>query len=1608
MSDAAIRAQLKKARDQLLALDLRNRLLNFRPTRRTTIQIVDELPDQVWQLLVRDEKAMEFLAQEEHNLFQGNGVAAEEDAGAHKGQEDEEEDEVFDLPKIEDLPRGAGERGEARYTDRFLQTGLSGPVLQTNLLRTFQASETAQQERGVNILFLSIGFLTWKETEDSPAVLKAPILLVPVGLERASARTRFKLKVLDDDPIINPCLVLKLQQHYRLQMPAVTDWETFEPEAYLNRVSQVVCRQRSWQVTPEIFLGLLSFAKYLMYVDLDEARWPKGRGLLDNGLIRAVCGEDCPDLRDLPDEAAEPRMFDDMLDPANVYQVVDADASQQKAILAAKKGASLVIEGPPGTGKSQTITNIIAECLSLGKKVLFVSEKMAALDVVKRRLDGVGLGDFCLELHSTKANKRAVAEELARVLSKGQASPPAPAAAQENAQQLQRLRSSLNAYVRALHEPIGNTSMTPYRAMGRVAQMELDGVPDLPCEVPGAEDWNRQDIDHHLGLVARLADCLRPVGYVEAHPWRGVRLTHMEYGKEAPAAETIEALASALKRVVESAAVLASHLGGAVPETLEGTQSVADAARLVLSSPGPARRLMEGNTWDEAGAEAAGLLEKLQRYADSRKWLDGRYEPGPVDTVDWREFHKLFGGYWRAGAVRFLMPRYWADRGLVKHTLAEGRRFQMPQILDEMRQLAEMQALEDEIEAMESSAKHCFDNAWRGPDTDFLKLVALGNWLAAFRRALQEKVIGGAAIDLACAGAARGQLEAAYGRQAADLGVWQAAWNSFRDFLSVQDPGLFEQELAKVPLDGLRRRIEQMRGRIETLYDWAQYQEALQSCEGTTLAPLLRCAQGKGVAAERLVDVTEKRLLRAWLDRALREREALRGFSGPSHESTARSFAELDHQWVGQTSARLQAFLASQRPNGKLDAARSSQLGILQGEIRRKRGLRPIRELLRDAGDVVQELKPCFMMSPLSVAQFVAPEGARFDVVVFDEASQVEPADALGAIARGQQLILVGDNKQLPPTPFFRSIGAWEEESSGQTGAAPLSDMESILDKGAAVFPKVQLKWHYRSRHESLIAFSNYRFYDNELLVFPSNQAPCDKLGLVLTYKLGDLYDRGKSQTNREQARRVADAVFEHARKYPDLSLGVGAFSQRQQQAILDEIERRLREDDSAQEFFRRDKAEPFFVKNLETIQGDERDVIFLSIGYGKAAPGERLNMGFGPLNLDGGWRRLNVLITRARRRCIVFSSIRGLDFDLSATQAKGVHALKEYLEYAEKGTLPVSRVGDGEFGSEFERAVYGALAARGIHMHRQVGCRGYAIDMAVIDPQEPGRYILGIECDGAMYHSCPTARDRDRLRQQVLEDLGWRIHRIWSTDWYRKPGQELERALGAIEKAKRGQYPARFAALRPGASAPAKASQPVSTTSGSGLGDVPGELPSFAKDYEYSKTERVLLSHGFYEERNDVLASMVTAIVQVEGPIHEEELARRVAGAYGLGRAGARIQGKVHVAVELAVKKGTIRRENEFLWLASMSVPPVRRRPYDAKDMNLVSLEEIGEAAWQLLKAQYGMVYEDLVIQVARLLGFQRTGERAEARIREAINREVQEGRIVTGPDGRLEAAER
>jgi superfamily I DNA and/or RNA helicase len=419
------------------------------------------------------------------------------------------------------------------------------------------------------------------------------------------------------------------------------------------------------------------------------------------------------------------------------------------------------------------------------------------------------------------------------------------------------------------------------------------------------------------------------------------------------------------------------------------------------------------------------------------------------------------------------------------------------------------------------------------------------------------------------------------------------------------------------------------------------------------------------------------------------------------------------------------------------------------------------------------------MMSPLTVAKNIRKGSIEFDTVIFDEASQIEPETALSSLIRADQAIIVGDTKQLPPTKFFDA----EVEDDDDVR----EDLESILDETSSALPKEKLLWHYRSKDNELIEFSNQLYYGNRLKTFPGNDSNLDT-GVEFEFVENGVYDRGGSSKNRKEAERVADLVEKHVEETPEKSLGVVAFSSKQREAIREELHNKKDRNKELRRFTSGEGLEQFFVKSLENVQGDERKKMIFSIGYGPDQNG-KIHKFFGPLSKKGGERRLNVAVTRAEEKVIVVSSMQPEQLDVSNTSNKGPKHFKKYLKYAKHGDEVLNRdiktSEQKDFDSEFEEAVYNRLTDEGLDVTTQVESSGYSIDLAVKHPEKPGKYILGIECDGAAYHSTKTARERDRLRQSVLEDLGWNIHRIWSTDWIRDEEKEIEKILDEVQELK-------------------------------------------------------------------------------------------------------------------------------------------------------------------------------------------------------------------------------
>jgi len=580
-------------------------------------------------------------------------------------------------------------------------------------------------------------------------------------------------------------------------------------------------------------------------------------------------------------------------------------------------------------------------------------------------------------------------------------------------------------------------------------------------------------------------------------------------------------------------------------------------------------------------------------------------------------------------------------------------------------------------------------------------------------------------------------------------------------------------------LSDLIAKLEAASGEIDGLLSIARWENFRVRVSDYGLAPIVGDLIDERISGRNCATAYQFWMYQTLAEEKVRGDRLLAEFGHESYESLRERFAHLDRSMLDQTAEDIASRLSRKKTPAGVGSGRVghyTETALLRHEAEKKRRHIPIRSLVARSGNALQALKPCFLMSPLSVAQFLPPGQIEFDFVVMDEASQIRPEDALGALARGRKAIIVGDPKQLPPTSFFDTSSRDDDEAEETV----LDDTESILEVCLKQFPFRRLRWHYRSEHEDLIRFSNERFYDNDLVIFPSPCVESRDYGVHSNFISEPSYKKGR---NRAEAERVASAIAAHYRNHPGVSLGVAAFNKRQAeeiQLLLDQIRRENPDIDRA--ILEVPDREALFVKNLENVQGDERDVIFVSTTYGPEFPGGRTYQRFGPLNSDVGWRRLNVVVTRAKKRLEVFTSMRPTDILAGEGSSRGVRALRDYLEFAETGYVQTTpEPSGGEYENDFEEAVGSLVEALGFEVVPQVGVEGFFIDLGVKHPDLPGEYILGIECDGATYHSAPSVRDRDRLRQEILESKGWNIHRVWSTSWFHRRSLEVQRLQEAL-----------------------------------------------------------------------------------------------------------------------------------------------------------------------------------------------------------------------------------
>lgn len=1859
----AVIEAIRQWQTRLLQLDRRNALLYFAIGKRG-VTLKDTKPDAFIEQLAASRAGLAFTYAERTR-------ASSRDLFSVPAESEDKEPE----PQV-------------RVHPGDLDTDLPPLELQKRLGALDKRNREWQEEQGLNVLFIALGFLRWVDEDGEPAC--SPILLVPCDLTRESPRDPYMLGAEEsDDPVVNPTLRHKLIKATGITLPEFGDQTITE---YLAAIAGLIKGREGWSVETSIVVATFPFSKLAMWEDLDLM----ASAGITHPLVRRLAGDMDVRMEEFADDTAvaipkddinlHGAKLDDLLDVRDQHAVVDADFSQLRAIELARSGINLVIHGPPGTGKSQTIANIIATLLAEGRRVLFVSEKTAALDVVKRRLTEVGLGGFCLDLHSHRGKKASVYAQLRVVLD------PPPAAPKEYPyERLVTRRNELNAIVRALHEIREPLGLSVFNVHGRVAAIRE--VPRLNVVIRDLSALDRDRLHRIQVALSRIARRTTEFRDHNTSRWRSL-------GSVAPSPRLAEAVSNDLVQIrVEIDSTLPTLANASAICGFDTPRTLGEAAHLVhllahlKNAPGPIpsqwlesgglvharnhtdslrnqteerRRLLDALSLSISGAlpgprsgewltiirAIAAQAQRWNRIAGS-DWSKVLLAESPSSQIVWRGIAAVLdslteasihlqtflgavncGDYrWAADAAvdvgtrlvnigkvpapwrnveailairlevttaqrlrdelvaaelvlgelfglevierideemliryrtdyrsvwRWLRPMYRRDHRMLRGCLRRPGKLSLDAATTAIEQALSVRRLRlrwaemaPHVQGVVSDRFAGLDTNWSSIDSaldavagiyrefpaqvstvhsilvDSQMLIRLENAARTVRncatdldtlwpdvKARRDEQLSEISSDAHSFAEAAGKVgnivdsigpfverpidldsliallevgerlqgleeraATVFNIRAQEFGALFCGWSTSFDALyrlldwtqelltlipttppallvecvtQPSRPEVYATEEAKVTeaIERLRAAFDAAAPRFpETQHpwgswdraplavtatwcndlcdhaneasDWVEYRsatEVLDDVVGAKVTDALRAVTDDGALVP---DVVLRHVYISWLEYLYHTVRELQ-FAPSDLEDAVREFRELDARFPLSARERVRAKCLAAL-DGISNANGMGEFGVLSHQLVLRRRQMPVRKLVAKIPNLLQKMKPCFMMSPLAVSQYL-PRGTTisntlsFHTVIFDEASQVFPEDAVPALARGSQCIVVGDQQQLPPSSFFRSDDADDDEDVENDNAMTIGNrllgVESILDVlvgmiGAGV-EDVYLKVHYRSQHDALIRYSNHYFYDDRLLTFPSALSKRLGLGLHSVYLPDGRFEAGGSRTNRIEAENVVRIVFDLMQMLPPTeSIGVVSLSRVQAELIQELIDQRRLSDRRFDGRFADDAHERFFVKNLENVQGDERDHVILSIGYGPTTAAGIVPNRFGPVNLEGGHRRLNVAVSRARRSMTVVHSLRPEDIH---SEVQGAKLLRRYLEFLRdgersiEGAVTMRASGDAE--SPFEDAVGRTLEQRGYQIQRQVGCAKYSIDIAVLSEDGSG-FDLGIECDGAAYHSSPSARDRDRLRQEILERLGWRgrIHRVWSTAWIRNPRAQLDAIERAIRTTRAMPREAEPLVLRIPETPPLTRTdtRQADRVLVSAQTVILVTRPLFAT-YSESDLLRFPRKTDLREESSTGAANLVDAVVNVEGPVHVDVVVERIRRHYRLQRAGSRVRDAVLEGIKEAVRRGTVMwlvstgRRSDFL-VTSMDRALEPRGPLPdgtIRDIDYVSEQEIESAVVRIVRAVVGATKGEVITATARAFGYIRTGEHVEERMGAAVDRLLTAGTLV------------
>lgn len=1413
-----------------------------------------------------------------------------------------------------------------------LRIALGENALNLGVLNAYRKYKQSIEENGVCTLYFAMGILKWYESEVSMRPLYAPLILLPVDIVRKTAR-KYVTKARDDEAYFNITLLELLRQNYYIDIsgldPLPKDLSgNIDVSAILHRVRKAIMSQPRWDIAEESYIGNFSFSGIVMWNDIRYKLGNFKKTPILKSLITGV---------PFNKTSLEISDIDDRWLKETILLPIEADSSQLEAIYCAEKNTSFVLHGPPGTGKSQTITNIIANCLYKGERVLFVAEKMAALSVVKKRLEEIGIGAYCLELHSDKTSKKDILESLRKTSEITKIKEPAEDFDQLK-EKLEKARAELAEFMTKMRreQKFGislSKAIAKYLDYTFGNQFEFDKNLLETADAQVIERWENKLYE----LKAIGMDMGHPItNSLKAFKVREYSLTLRQEGEQ---------LIKDYLRAINKLRMHTDDFSHIAPLksicTYDGFFALYEVFLYLSKGQVP---------FELAEQDDAEVLEKLIGYAgigaqmeSAQNTLNQKYDLNVYYNID---PIKTLYDYQKSKGIK----RLFIKNKIIRHL----KNAALPNIkirksyLQDFTLLCEIANLGISLGGgKDYMAKHL--KTFDGENYIYCKQY-LENY-QNFRTRLHE-ISQDADVRLAIL---------KY-RPSKEL---IKDWDAF--FVIHNRLGkLFEIDYSEIYQQG-DFWFNQL---TESAMLWSMT-ELKERCAYNAIRAEV-CEMGLGFVAEAydkgldhdmLIPAYKKSLLKGIIEYIIADDKELNHFTGRLFENKIRAFKELEQKYRLLSRQVLKARLSKNLPNFDIVSSHMSELGIFQRAIKSSGRSLTIKKLFEQIPYILPKVAPCMLMSPVTVAQYINSNDS-FDILIFDEASQLTTAKAVGALARAKTAIVVGDPKQLPPTTFFENLNSNDEDSSSE-------DLESVLDDCLAInMPEIHLKWHYRSRDESLIAYSNRMFYDNSLYTFPSPSGIASAIRFV---KVDGIYDRGNTKRNIEEAKAVV-AEIERRLLTPELrtkSIGVVTFSIVQQN-LIDDMLTELFHKKPQLEQYALSGGEPLFIKNLENVQGDERDVILFSVGYGADKSG-RLSLNFGPINREGGWRRLNVAVSRAKQEMVVFSSIT-YDMIPQSTTTEGVKALRGFLEYAQKGRDYLYTRADKlkQYDKGVENSIASQLKRYGYECDTAVGSSGYKINIAIRHPAKPNEYVLGIMCDGLSYFEVKTVKDREVSPFNVLKNLGWKLMRVWAVDYWDNPDKVIRSIIERVENELNNMGVTEDEDIM--------LEREIAKT----LPKPQKEKITNTLETEYKRAVlpvKIVPSSYFSTEYHQPhLIKCVNKIIASEAPVSYRAILKQVLSSSGIARLGSRIEAQMQHVLSHVKCKTTTEGSNVFYWAHDADIAAYnqyrKHKEGHARSLDDISIYEIINAIRYVIETQIALPKEALVDEVAKVFGSKMTEE--------------------------------